>query len=32
MRRCWNDPNLAKLVSGDLLRALRRAERVAAQD
>ena len=31
IRRGWSDANLAKLAGGNLLRALRRAERVAAQ-
>jgi membrane dipeptidase len=32
MRRGWSDSDLAKLAGGNLLRALREAERVAAQD
>ena len=31
MRRGWSDANLAKLAGGNVLRALREAERVAAQ-
>jgi membrane dipeptidase len=31
MRRGWSDANLAKLAGGNLLRALRQAERVAAR-
>jgi membrane dipeptidase len=31
MRRGWSDADLAKLAGGNLLRALRQAERVAAQ-
>ncbi|MEO6582073.1 MAG: dipeptidase [Sphingomicrobium sp.] len=30
IRRCWSDQNLAKLAGGNVLRALRRAETVAA--
>ena len=32
MRRGWSDSNLAKLAGGNLLRALRQAERVAARN
>jgi membrane dipeptidase len=31
MRRGWSDADLAKLAGGNLLRALREAERVAAR-
>lgn len=32
IRRGWSDSNIAKLAGGNLLRALRQAERVAAED